>query len=665
MTQGKESKGKKPAKKKSSQAPADQAKKSSKDSSGSKSKSRDSSKRRSSHRGGESSGSRSSQVARTAPVNTQDARTAPGNSQVARTAPDASHTTRTAMDDSQAINKTTDPALPANPVAQEPTTIPIDLTGVSVQIVDSIDPDQPGPSGLPRPTQTHLELDTSHGEASAALRDILLASDSGSISVRDFEGFAEPTPLANPAQSRRSRSRSRSRRSHKSRRYRSSSRSSSSDSPSPRRRKRRRHGSGQENSEALSQILTLLSTMVQPTSSLAQPPDRSRVDPHPQSDPAQGAQAPAQVPEGPVSDESALSDREQEGAELLSIGDAPVSDGDVRDSGSDDEPLYGTDIPQDVFERAVDILRRQLGFDVSDRPQEPPSKSKLSLNKPSGSSRASLPVDAECEDRYKATASTATSKRWTAFSKSQNSLFRVDETEWKNLFRTPPLPQAAEDYLRSVGSMDFSGKLKSVSGRRTLQSLYQIDTAARTGLKYSSALLLIAEVLSKSFRQSGASEVSRRDTATLVSLVGPIARRVYDQLCRVSVRSVLDRREIVLDNMRLPAREIRRRFLQLPISGEDLFGGQFDNHLQTEVKRKKDMQKANLSAPRFRPNQPRQRPAPSQRRRQPPPQSSAPNRSPQRGFRSQRQQRRPFGRNPVRGSFKSSTSGRGRGFAKP
>ena len=222
--------------------------------------------------------------------------------------------------------------------------------------------------------------------------------------------------------------------------------------------------------------------------------------------------------------------------------------------------------------------------------------------------------------------------------------------------------------MRSVGSMDYSGKLKSAASRRSLQSLYQIDTAARTGLKYSSALLLIAEVLSKSFRQSGSSEVSRRDTATLVSLVGPIARRVYDQLSKVSVRSVLDRREIVLDNMRLPARDVKRRFLELPISGEDLFGGQFDTQLQAEVKRKKDMQKASLSTPQFRPNQSRQRPAFSQRRRQPnqfQPNSNRPssNFRPQR--QQQQQQRRPFNRNPMRGSSKPTAAIRGRSFNRP
>lgn len=73
----------------------------------------------------------------------------------------------------------------------------------------------------------------------------------------------------------------------------------------------------------------------------------------------------------------------------------------------------------------------------------------------------------------------------------------------------------------------------------------------------------MAEVLSKSFRHTGNSEVSRKVTATLVNLIGPIARRLYDQFARVSVKSVLDRRDIVIDAMKLPEQDVKRRFKQL------------------------------------------------------------------------------------------------------
>lgn len=106
--------------------------------------------------------------------------------------------------------------------------------------------------------------------------------------------------------------------------------------------------------------------------------------------------------------------------------------------------LYGTDIPSEVFDKAVKILRHQLGFDSTDQQSATPSKSKLSLNKQSSSSKALLPVDAECEDQFKATASSATSNKWSAFSKSQCTSFRAFEKEWQDLFSTP-IPQAAKN----------------------------------------------------------------------------------------------------------------------------------------------------------------------------------------------------------------------------
>lgn len=149
--------------------------------------------------------------------------------------------------------------------------------------------------------------------------------------------------------------------------------------------------------------------------------------------------------------------------------------------------------------------------------------------------------------------------------------------------------------------------------------------------------------------------MSRKDIATLVSLVGPIARRVYDQFARVSVRTVMDRRDIVLDAMRLQEREVKRRFRQFPVSGEDIFGGQSDAQLQTEVKRKKNLLKANLSNPCSLSNHRHcQSSVPSSFQRRPPS-----------GPRQQRRPQRSFVRPASRGSYRPSTSGRGRGFSKP
>lgn len=495
-----------------------------------------------------------------------------------------------------------------------------------------------------------------------AIRDLLLVSDASSVSQRDFEGFSDQA-----SHSRRSRSRSRSRR-HKRRHHRlrhSSSSSGSVSSPSPKRNR------DHSKSSTLDSILNLLSGLVQKSSSQLEPSSQASTSSQPstsfhdQSAPFSPADS-----SDPGSDvDPVLEDRE--GIDILSVVNQPPSDEELSASGSDEEPLYGTDIPQDVFARAVSIVRNHLGYEEP-ASKDPPSKSKLSLNKPTQSSKAAMPVDAECEDRYRASAASATSYKWTAFSKAQNLSFRVEEKDWLTLFKTPAVPQAARDYLRSVGSVDSSGNFKSQADKRSLKSLKSLDAAARVGLKFSSSLLLIAEILSKSVRQP--SQVAKKDIATLVSLLGPISRRVYDQFARVSTKAVIDQRDVIINALRLPERDVRRRFRQLPVSGEDIFGGQFDSQLQAEVKRKKNLMKADLG--NLNSNRPRSsrfsRPGPSNqlRRRQNQPSTSTSRRPLHPTGSGSTQTRRAlpqrsFARPAPRGNFRNSRSSRGRGFSKP
>ncbi|KAJ8039830.1 hypothetical protein HOLleu_13954 [Holothuria leucospilota] len=186
-------------------------------------------------------------------------------------------------------------------------------------------------------------------------------------------------------------------------------------------------------------------------------------------------------------------------------------------------------------------------------------------------------------------------------------------------------------------------------------------------MKYSSSLLLIAEVLSRSLRQPS-NDISRKEASTLISLLGPLSRRVFDQFARVSAKTVSDRREIIVESMRLSQEGIKRRFRELPILGEDIFAGQFESMLQSEAKRKKDLQKANLSNPRFTSRRsPVRRPFRSGKdtrgKRQPSFQGSSrssiqPNRSRQPALTFQSRPR-------TRGSSRGATSSRGRSFSKP
>ena len=462
------------------------------------------------------------------------------------------------------------------------------------------------------------------------------------------------------------RGRSRSRSSHKDhrRRHRRSSSSFSSDSPrSPRRKKRK----APPDSQMLNQILGMLSSL--PQFSQVQTSDRDQ-DQTPSTSGVNRDLPPETQVLSEDSDDSQADPLFQGHENNESVSGQQVFSEDY-DSDEEELPLFGTDIPRDSFERAVEVLRRQLGYPLETPPEVPTSsKSRLTLNTPTTPSSCSLPVDAECADRFRALPAGSAGRKWTAYSKVQNSSFRVEDKDWRDLFKTPIVPQGADDYLRSVGALTPNGKLKSPAARKALRSLYQLDTASRVGLKFASSLLLIAEVITKSFRQSS-SEVSRKDVSALVNLLGPLSRRVYDQFARVSVKSVADRRDIVLDAMHLSQENVKRHFRDLPILGQDIFAGQFESVLQEEAKRKKDLLKANLSSSRpfsnsrpftrGRPSRPfrgRRNFAPSNSR--PPPRSSQqPPRSRQVPF--SQSQLRSRARAPTRGSYTS----RGRGFSRP
>ncbi|KAJ8030769.1 hypothetical protein HOLleu_27271 [Holothuria leucospilota] len=245
-------------------------------------------------------------------------------------------------------------------------------------------------------------------------------------------------------------------------------------------------------------------------------------------------------------------------------------------SEGDDQPLFGTDIPKEVFDKAVEILRRHLGFSQEEEVPASSSGSKLTINKPTAS-KSTLPVDVKCVDRFKAIAADR-NRKWSAYSRAQNVSFRVEDKQWQDLFKTPRVPQWAGDYLRSIGATSSNWKLKSSPSRRSLRSFQQIDTASRVGMKYSSSLLLIAEVLSRSLRQPS-SHISRKEASMLISLLGPLSRRVFDQFARVSAKTVSDRRQIIVESVRLSQEGIKRRFWELPILGEDIFAGQFESML--------------------------------------------------------------------------------------
>ena len=417
----------------------------------------------------------------------------------------------------------------------------------------------------------------------------------------------------------------------KKRRHHSSSSSSSSSSQSHRRRRRpKRRNKDSFPTEALSQLVSALTQSVNQLAAhnqnLGQNPAVSQTH----------TQAPVPVSSGlPSTSSTALHPREDQASNAVIQSSASASDlehdqgfdmdfpsrdstfnqdfheddhqsEEQHDSSEEEAPILGTEFSKEAFEKAVNIIRHQLGFPEESVPTpDPTRRSRLSLNKPSSSKRVSMPVDAECLDRFDAQASL---NPWRAFPKRQASNFYVEEEHWKNFFAPPPVPPTCLDRLKATGATDAKGVFKSFPLRKSLKSWDGVDMAARTGLKFASSLLLLTEVLAKSFRQSSP-EVSRKDTAALINFLSPVVRLSFDQFAKIAVRASRERREIILDSIRLPSDDIKRRFSELPCAGPDLFAGKFEEQWALEVKRKKDMNKADFNLiPDQRSSRPRRSP---------------------------------------------------------
>ncbi|PIK33471.1 hypothetical protein BSL78_29719 [Apostichopus japonicus] len=454
-------------------------------------------------------------------------------------------------------------------------------------------------SAQPRPRPQEGPSTSGHVESRSPRRQAvadLFTSTPGSWdhNRRDFSGFSPESTERRQSRSRsrtHSRSRGRSRERHRRPRRRSrsgSSPSSSSGHSSGRHRakKRKRRQSPDPGQALLSQVKDLLGQLLQKPSQ--QDPEQQgapSIPPQPAPPPAPVTDdlAPEEAQADPWDDVSSRAD------DALSIAaSARLLSGDSE--AEDEEPLRGTEISAEAFEKATAVLRRVLGFEerVDARAHEGPA-SKLTLNAATQKPRASIPVDVECRERFEAVAQ---AKRWTAFQRSAHRTFHVGDEDWESLFTPPQIPPQVKERLRSAGALDGKDKFREKGAQTLESSLFDVDRASRAGMKYSSALLLFAELLNRSFQQAQASGISRKDTAAIIALLGPVSRMVLDQFARVSVKATLTRRDLVLNSLNWSSRSTADAFRNLPILGSDLFGGKFDDKLREEAERMKSLREA-------------------------------------------------------------------------
>ncbi|PIK49492.1 hypothetical protein BSL78_13640 [Apostichopus japonicus] len=239
--------------------------------------------------------------------------------------------------------------------------------------------------------------------------------------------------------------------------------------------------------------------------------------------------------------------------------------------------MSGGTLPPELTARAAEIFRRHLGFDEPElQPQRPARVSKLtSTGEASQRPKSTMPVDPSCYDRFEAVAE---KRRWTAFPAKAERAVRVPEEVWKELFKCPSIPQEAKEKLRAdqgASSSSSAHIFKHQDQRKLDDLLVDFDTAARAGMKFTSVLMLTAEVLMRYHQQLPQDEgqVTRPETGQLLLMLSPLVRLAFDQFARVAVRSVKARRENVVSSIRWPSIEAKTRMLSLPSLGDDLLLG--------------------------------------------------------------------------------------------
>lgn len=261
---------------------------------------------------------------------------------------------------------------------------------------------------------------------------------------------------------------------------------------------------------------------------------------------------------------------------------------DQEESSEDETLIRGTDISQEAFEKAVAVVREVLGFEPPQQQPRTGPASRLSLGDIPSTSSATIPVDVECVERFQ---TVAAKKKW-RHARRRKSVMRLDEEAWKELFVVPGVPDIVREELRRHGVLDRSGNFTDPTMKKMNKALMDIDAASREGLRYASAFMLFAEVITKAYETANTMGISRKNTGAIATMLGPTSRVLFDQLARISVRSTSERRSMVIENMSFASESVKKRFLELPMSGNDLFGGKFDDHLKEEADKAEAMKKA-------------------------------------------------------------------------
>ena len=232
--------------------------------------------------------------------------------------------------------------------------------------------------------------------------------------------------------------------------------------------------------------------------------------------------------------------------------------------------------------------------------QEPPQPEHKSFKRKTGVAVSGdrvfpeIPLDQVCAEKISGVMSPT--NKWRAYPNRARDYYHFPKPDLEKFFATPTLSDATKDKLvadegRPAAKRPFVDKT-----RCTLEdTLKKLDAASRHGMAAASFLLLLTEYLVSGCEEETAIPPDML-TAAFHCLDNGL-QSVLSQFARVAALATSVRRGNVLDALFLPSQGARKRLEALPLLGNDLFAGKFEDFMQAEAKRLKATEKINLKRP--------------------------------------------------------------------
>lgn len=256
-------------------------------------------------------------------------------------------------------------------------------------------------------------------------------------------------------------------------------------------------------------------------------------------------------------------------------------------SGDSEELDQAQGNSADQWNIVLESVAQELGCPTDTVQAQDLNKSYLTGGaKPVVKKRVQLPLEGLCKDAFDKLAANGMS-RIPLYKSQTEQDFRVREDDYVRFLRAPKLDKATELRVRSDSQTLAKSQVvyPNPIDRRNDVEFYEIDKTARVGLATTSHLALLLASLQKRL----GSEVQDDSLLALLGYAINATMCSFDQLARVSCRSVIARRRIALNNMRLPDLKLKEDLMKIPLHGEDLFGGKFSEKTRDHAQILQDM----------------------------------------------------------------------------